>query len=202
MEAEPTSLAAAAPGSAHAVGGGEGRQERRDGGGETNEDSNSDADKGSADGERGDGGVGVGAKAAAGGGGGGGGGGKARPFHHQFEKQHVVYLLHNGRMFYCGETASLARRFKEHSRGTIRGSFTKSRGPWRLLAVAAPFPNRSLAQGYEQAVKGRTGSSAKRIEAMKKLAVEWSAGGGTQIAVHVNPDGGDAGGESPSSDAA
>eukprot|EP00741_Cyanophora_paradoxa_P001989 tig00000540_g1928.t1 len=188
---------------ADAVKEGEPRQQPRGSEGDgAHEDS--DADKGSVDGERGSAGPGAGADAAAAkaspGGGGGGGGGKARAFHHQFEKQHVVYLLHNGQMFYCGETASLARRYKEHSRGTIRGSFTKSRGPWRLVAVATPFPNRSLAQGYEQALKGRTGSASKRVEAMKKLAAEWSAGGGTQIVVHVNPEGADAGGESPVSD--
>eukprot|EP00741_Cyanophora_paradoxa_P000524 tig00000411_g509.t1 len=113
--------------------------------------------------------------------------GKARPFHASFEGQHVAYLLHNGRTWYTGETANLTRRYKEHTRGTIRGSYTKGKGPWRLVAVAAPFSNRSVAQGFETTLKGKSGGQAKRLEAMRKLATEYSAPG-APIAVHVNPD--------------
>eukprot|EP00741_Cyanophora_paradoxa_P000536 tig00000411_g519.t1 len=103
--------------------------------------------------------------------------GKARPFHASFEGQHVAYLLHNGRTWYTGETANLTRRYKEHTRGTIRGSYTKGKGPWRLVAVAAPFSNRSVAQGFETTLKGKSGGQAKRLEAMRKLATEYSAPG-------------------------
>eukprot|EP00741_Cyanophora_paradoxa_P005941 tig00000950_g5759.t1 len=82
----------------------------------------------------------------------------------------AVYILENGKVSYTGSTTNLKRRLHEHFTGSIKNSFCRGRGPWRLVAVAYGFKDAASARVCEMRVKKASGGLARKVACMQKLA--------------------------------
>ena len=88
-----------------------------------------------------------------------------------------VYLLRSSRTgrFYLGWTTDLRRRLEEHASGLRESSYTRSRGPWQLVAYEV-FDDAELAKRREWGLK----HNPRMLAQFKKrtLNVFRTAGGG------------------------
>ena len=79
---------------------------------------------------------------------------------------YFAYVLQNlNDILYKGHTNDLDKRFKQHNADDGFHSYTKSRGPWKLVYVET-FQTRKEAQARETFFK--TGSGRKFLQAILK----------------------------------
>ena len=81
---------------------------------------------------------------------------------------YYVYVLRNQEgILYKGQTNDLQRRIEQHNADDGFASYTKTRGPWKLV-YSEEFPTRAEARKRELYLKGSRGRTflKNRISAM------------------------------------